>query len=84
MHRLARGATTATEWVGVMQANKVPEVKRAGAAKAEWTSGGWIDSSWELAHGLVVVEDLPAELWQEDPNPVAEAKAADAPPHEPR
>lgn len=67
-----------------MQSNKVPEVKRAGAVKSEWTAGGWIDSSWELAHGLVVVEDLPAELWQEDPAPNLELVAAEAKPRPPR
>lgn len=37
------------------------DVLRRGAG--EWGGIGWTDSSWELARGLEVVEDLPADAW---------------------
>ncbi|HEY0819819.1 MAG TPA: hypothetical protein VGD46_13630, partial [Rhizobacter sp.] len=33
------------------------------AGGGEWAGIGWTDSSWELAHGLEVVEDLPPDAW---------------------
>jgi hypothetical protein len=46
-----------------MKPSDVSEARRAGAVQAEWSGVGWIDSSWELAHGLEVVEDLPPDAW---------------------
>lgn len=37
------------------------EMRRPGSG--EWAGIGWIDSSWELAQGLDVVEDLPPDAW---------------------
>jgi hypothetical protein len=37
------------------------EVRRLGGG--EWAGIGWTDSSWELARGLDVVEDLPPDAW---------------------
>jgi hypothetical protein len=50
-----------------MKAAESIDVRRAGGAQAEWTGIGWTDSSWELAHGLDVVEDLPADAWPAEP-----------------
>jgi hypothetical protein len=51
----------------------------AGAEQAEWIGIGWTDSSWELAHGLDVVEDLPADAWPVEPAPSAPRAAAKGP-----
>lgn len=37
------------------------EMRRPGTG--DWTGIGWTDSSWELAQGLEVVEDLPPDAW---------------------
>ena len=52
-----------------MKANDLPETRRAEAASAEWSGTGWTHSSWELQHGLEVIEDLPLDDWP--PNPFA-------------
>jgi len=46
-----------------MKAPESIDARHAGALQSEWTGIGWTDSSWELAHGLDVVEDLPADAW---------------------
>ncbi len=43
------------------------EVRHTGAVQAERPGIGWNDSSWELLHGLDVVEDLPLDAWSQDP-----------------
>ncbi len=37
------------------------EVRLAG--NGDWSGIGWTDSSWDLARGLDVVEDLPPDAW---------------------
>lgn len=39
--------------------------RRPGARQGDWSGLGWTDSSWELKHGLDVV-DLPADAWPAD------------------
>ncbi|HET7793275.1 MAG TPA: hypothetical protein VFL64_07810 [Rhizobacter sp.] len=46
-----------------MKSTDQPQPRRTDAAPAEWTGTGWINSSWELQHGLEVTEDLPADDW---------------------
>ncbi len=45
------------------------DVSRVGVAQAAERAGvvSWSDSSWELLHGLEVVEDLPLDAWPQDP-----------------
>jgi hypothetical protein len=47
---------------GWMKASDVfgREARRPGG---DWSGMGWTDSSWELKHGLDVVEDLPLDAW---------------------
>ncbi|MBX3620762.1 MAG: hypothetical protein KF891_12365 [Rhizobacter sp.] len=54
-----------------MKPSEVREVRREAAAAGEWSGIGWTDSSWELMHGLDVVEDLPAEAWPPELAPPA-------------
>ncbi|MET0334810.1 MAG: hypothetical protein ABW190_11110 [Rhizobacter sp.] len=40
------------------------ELRRPVSAQGEWSGSiGWTDSSWDLAQGLDVVEDLPLDAW---------------------
>lgn len=50
-----------------MNTTDVSEVRRVGVKQAERAAVNWSDSSWELLHGLEVVEDLPLEAWPQDP-----------------
>ena len=54
-----------------MKAPESIDARHAGALQSEWTGIGWTDSSWELAHGLDVVEDLPADAWPLESAPAA-------------
>jgi hypothetical protein len=49
-----------------MKTREIPDMRQVGARQGEWSGAGWIDSSWELAHGLEVVEDLPPDAWPKD------------------
>lgn len=49
-----------------MKTTDVFETRR-GAVQAERAGINWSDSSWELLHGLEVVEDLPLDAWPQDP-----------------
>lgn len=51
--------TTASGWMKTSDVRH--EMRRTGTG--DWTGIGWTDSSWELAHGLEVVEDLPPDAW---------------------
>lgn len=51
--------TTASAWMKTSDVRH--EVRRTKTG--EWTGVSWTDSSWELAHGLEVVEDLPPDVW---------------------
>jgi hypothetical protein len=60
-----------------MKVEQANEGQRAVAGATEWAGIGWTDSSWELAHGLEVVEDLPADAWPMDvPAPATRPAAA--------
>ena len=50
-----------------MKTTDVSEIRRVGGAQAERAGISWSDSSWELLHGLEVVEDLPLDAWPQDP-----------------
>lgn len=50
-----------------MKTNDGFEARRTGVVQAEWSGIGWNDSSWELLHGLDVVEDLPLDAWPQEP-----------------
>lgn len=58
-----------------MKTNDGVDVRRTGAVQAEWSGLGWNDSSWELAHGLDVVEDLPPDAWPQELQVPQPAKA---------
>jgi hypothetical protein len=51
--------TMASGWMKTSDVRR--EMRLAGSG--EWGGIGWTDSSWELAHGLEVVEDLPLDAW---------------------
>jgi len=44
-------------------------------AQAEWSGIGWNDSSWELLHGLDVVEDFSLDAWPREAAPAELALA---------
>ncbi|MBT9526186.1 MAG: hypothetical protein IV105_13080, partial [Rhizobacter sp.] len=50
-----------------MKTNDGFDVRRVGVKQAERAAVSWSDSSWELLHGLEVVEDLPLDAWPQDP-----------------
>lgn len=50
-----------------IKTNDGVEVRRTDALQGEWSGIGWNDSSWELARGLDVVENLPADAWPQEP-----------------
>jgi hypothetical protein len=49
----------------------VNQARHPAAATGEWSGIGWTDSSWELMHGLDVVEDLPPDAWPPELAPPA-------------
>lgn len=49
----------------------IEAARKAAAARGEWAGKGWNDSSWELMHGLEVVEDLPLDAWPLDGLPLS-------------
>lgn len=51
--------TTAGAWMKTNDAGREARCPGSG----EWTGIGWTDSSWELARGLDVVEDVPPDAW---------------------
>jgi hypothetical protein len=51
--------TTANDWMKTSEVRRELRPARIG----EWSGIGWADSSWELARGLEVVEDLPLDAW---------------------
>ena len=46
-----------------MKTNDSFDARRRADMPAERPSIGWNDSSWELLHGLDVLEDLPPDAW---------------------
>lgn len=67
--------TTTGGWMKENDAGR--EVRRPGSG--EWAGIGWTDSSWELARGLDVVEDLPPDAWPEEFSPSLKPLAASPP-----
>lgn len=63
--------TMASSWMKSRAEVAVEARRAAGAGPAEWSGAGWIDSSWELMHGLDVVEDLSVDAWPADLPPPA-------------
>ena len=59
-----------------MRVNDLSEVRGKGTVPVDWSGIGWNDSSWELRHGLDVVEDLPPDAWPLEPPVVQLPKAA--------
>ena len=58
-----------------MKTNDGFDIRRVGAAQAERAGISWSDSSWELLHGLEVIEDLPLDAWPlEPPAPPAQRR----------
>jgi hypothetical protein len=57
--------TTVGDWMKTNDVRREPmrDARRTGAAPADWSGIGWTDSSWDLARGLEVVEDLPPDAW---------------------
>jgi hypothetical protein len=51
--------STANDWMKTSEVRCELRPARIG----EWGGIGWTDSSWELARGLEVVEDLPLDAW---------------------
>jgi hypothetical protein len=51
--------TAVGAWMKTNDAGR--EVRRLGSG--EWAGIGWTDSSWELARGLDVVEDVSPDAW---------------------
>lgn len=63
--------TAVSVWMKTSDMGREAVHQRAGG----WGGIGWTDSSWELARGLEVVEDLPVDAWpMEFPQLVATEK----------
>lgn len=49
-----------------MREESEPRRQAAVAPAADFAGVAWNDSSWDLKHGLDVVEDLPPDAWPQD------------------